>query len=530
MARGRTQAPEKARAKTAPARPEAARPVARGAAPLMASIPQFLYVCALLLVVTRVGLWLAQLAAYGVGGVPLPLASEDAYITFRYARMAASGHGLIYNAGEHVMGFTSLPWTLWCALGALVHADLVWWSRFTSLIADLATLWLGWQLLAGPSGATRPEPAVAQRAFAVFFAGWPMFAAAVATGLEVNAFLALALLSSWLVARGSRAAGWVLGVFAVMRPEGLAAALVIALAARWRARLEALAVIAFCVVALTLYYGSAIPQSVVAKAMLYGTPGPWAGRHWWEWLLPFPLGRFPVVSEGQHLLPLMAVFAAAVVVGARALAREPRSGATLAAGAGLVVWLGYATLGVAYFWWYLVLPLGAFALLAAAGFAHVVRGRAIPVAATLTVLGTWSVAVPLYIGRAQAEAGSFVPPAELLAARGTPGESVLLEPIGWIGYRSGLRVLDESGLVSPDVARRRVQGPGWYADIVRRAHPDWLVVRAEVLETGEAFAGAGAPFRSAAERDAVLAGYTLERPAPATRSGAFAVYHRRAGG
>ena len=476
---------------------------------------------------------LAVAAALGFAAVFFRLwrfVIDDAFISLRYARNLSLGHGLVYNAGEHVMGFTSLPWTLWCALGALVHVDLVWWSRFTSLIADLATLWLGWQLLAGPSSAPRPEPPVAQRAFAVFFAGWPMFAAAVATGLEVNAFLALALLSSWLVARGSRAAGWVLGVFAVMRPEGLAAALVIALAARWRARLEALAVIALCVVALTLYYGSAIPQSVVAKAMLYGTPGPWAGRHWWEWLLPFPLGRFPVVSEGQHLLPLMAVFVAAVVVGARALAREPRSGATLAAGAGLVVWLGYATLGVAYFWWYLVLPLGAFALLAAAGFAHVVRGRAIPIAATLTVLGTWSVAVPLYIGRAQAEAGSFVPPAELLAARGTPGESVLLEPIGWIGYRSGLRVLDESGLVSPDVARRRVQGPGWYADIVRRAHPDWLVVRAEVLETGEAFAGAGAPFRSAAERDAVLAGYTLERPAPARRSGAFAVYHRRAGG
>jgi len=138
------------------------------------------------------------------------------------------------------------------------------------------------------------------------------------------------------------------------------------------------------------------------------------------------------------------------------------------------------------------------------------------------------VAVPLYIGRAQAEAGSFVPPAELLAARGTAGESVLLEPIGWIGYRSGLRVLDESGLVSPGIARRRLQGPGWYTDEVRRSHPDWLVVRADVLESGEAFAGAGAPFRSAAERDAVLAGYTLELPASKTRGGSFAVFRRRA--
>ena len=529
MSGRRSQALEKARAKTGAGRADAAaRPVASGAAPLLGGIPRFLQLCALLLVVTRVGLWLVQLAAYGAGGHTLPLASEDAYITFRYAHMVASGHGLVYNAGERVMGFTSLPWTLWCALGALLHVDLVWWSRLTSLIADLATLWLGWQLLSGAAGPAKPEPPMAARAFAVFFAGWPMFSAASATGLEVNAFLALALLSAWLVARGSRPAGWVLGVFAVMRPEGLAAALVIALAARWRARLEALAVIALCVVALTIYYGSAIPQSVVAKAMLYGTPGPWAGRHWWEWLLPFPFGRFPVVSEGQHLLPLIAVFAPAVVVGARQLAREPRSGAALAAGAGLVVWLGYAVLGVAYFWWYLVLPLGAFALLAAAGFAHVVRGRAIPVAATLAVLGTWTVAVPLYVGRAQAEAASFAPPAELLAASAAPGESVLLEPIGWIGYRSGLKVLDESGLVSPDIARRRVQGAGWYADVVRRAHPDWLVVRAEVLQTGEAFAGAGAPFRSSAERDAVLASYTVALPSSA-RGGSFTVFHRKAG-
>jgi arabinofuranosyltransferase len=500
----RTNVKEKPRAKDAgAARPQAAGTVAN------AKVSNVLFACALVLVLGRVLVWLSQ-----------PLASEDAYITFRYARMALAGHGLVYNAGERIMGFTSLPWTLWCALGMALHVDPVWWTRATSLAADLATLWLGWQLLA------RPGAPAAARAFAVFFAGWPMFAAASATGLETNAFLTLALLAAWLVTRGSRAAGPVLGLLAVMRPEGLAAAAVVALAAGWRSRVEALALVVACVVGLTLYYGSAVPQSVVAKALLYGTPGPWAGRHWWEWLLPFPLGRFPVASEGQHLLPLAAVFAAAVVVGARQLAREPRSGATLAAGAGLAVWLGYVTLGVAYFWWYLVLPLGAFALVAASGFAHVVRGRALPIAATLTVLGTWTVAVPLYIGRAQAEVASFGPPAELLAARGAPGESVLLEPIGWIGFRSSLRVLDESGLVSPEIARRRVQGPGWYADVVRRSHPDWLVVRAAVLESGEAFAGAGAPFRSGAERDAVLADYALE--APPSRGGTFAVYRRKA--
>ena len=68
------------------------------------------------------------------------------------------------------------------------------------------------------------------------------------------------------------------------------------------ARLEALGVIALALGALAAYYGTPIPQSLTAKAGLYGTPGPWVGRHWWEWLSPFPVGRFSLVSEGQHML------------------------------------------------------------------------------------------------------------------------------------------------------------------------------------------------------------------------------------
>jgi len=70
----------------------------------MASLPQFLYVCALLLVVTRVGLWLAQLAAYGVGRVPLPLASllRDRFLT------------LLARGGEHLD---------WSAIGGLAATD-----------------------------------------------------------------------------------------------------------------------------------------------------------------------------------------------------------------------------------------------------------------------------------------------------------------------------------------------------------------------------------------------------------------------
>ena len=449
-----------------------------------------------------------------------PLASEDAYITFRYAKMLASGQGLVFNPGEAVMGFTSLPWTLWCALGALLHADLVWWTRITNLLADAGTLLIGWRML---------EPAHGVRSatlFAVFFAGWPLFAAGSASGLEVNAFLALGFLSAQLVASGAAAAGPVLGLFAVMRPEGLAAVCVLGIAARNRARLEALAVAALTLGALAVFYGSPVPQSVSAKAGLYGTPGPWVGRHWWEWLSPFPIARFPLVPEGQHMLLFAVVSLPALVAGVRVLAPAWRSAAALAAGAGLVVWLGYVALGVAYFWWYLVVPLASLALVAAVGLPAIVRGRSILVAALLAVLGIWSTAVRLYVGRAQAEAAAFLPVAGYLQTHAAAGESVLLEPIGLIGERTGLRVLDESGLVSPEIAARRLRGTGWYADIVRRQQPEWLVARPDALESGVAFAGTGALFRDAAERDSTLARYRIERPARPTLGEGLAIYRR----
>ncbi|MCX7840525.1 MAG: hypothetical protein N2559_13895, partial [Anaerolineae bacterium] len=38
-------------------------------------------------------------------------AVDDAYISFRYAQNALRGHGLVFNPGERVEGFTNFLWT-----------------------------------------------------------------------------------------------------------------------------------------------------------------------------------------------------------------------------------------------------------------------------------------------------------------------------------------------------------------------------------------------------------------------------------
>ena len=450
-------------------------------------------------------------------GYWIPLAAEDAYITFRYARNLAKGFGLVFNPGEHVFGFSSPLWAAWSALGFVAGAPPVLWTRVTNLAADLVVLFAFTALLRRHAG--RPSA----WCFAFFYAVWPYFSAVSVSGMEATLMLALIALAALGIDRRGWWTGPTLGALALVRPEGVAAAAVLAIWAAWRERLIAAAMTAAGVAALALYFGTAIPQSVAAKAQLYGTPGPWVGRFWWDWLSPFALGSFPELIETGHLFLLVVLFTPAAWLGALRLKAQARSALTAAVAACLVVWLGYAVLGVAFFWWYLLVPLAGLATLAAIGLPSLTTGRALYASTALLVAGLWTVVPKLYVGRAQNEYYGFDRAGVILARQLTPGQKVMLEPIGMIGFRVPAVVVDEIGLVSPQVARRRLQGPGWYADVIASERPDWLIVRRGVLEGGQAFAGAGAPFRGAVERDAVRAAFEVVGVADSSVSGEMAL-------
>ena len=451
---------------------------------------------------------IARLVAYA----SLPVASEDAYITFRYARHFAAGLGLVYNPGESVMGYTSPLWVVWNALGFVAGQDPVVWTRLTTLVTDVVTLLLMGQLL------RRHASTTAAAAFGVFFAAWPFFAAMAASGMETNLMLLLIVLAAALSERRALVAGPALAALALVRPEGIAASAVLAVGASWRDRIVALVLAAAGWGALASVHGAWLPQSVTAKASLYGTPGPWTGRHWWEWLSPIQFGRWPATAEGNNLMVLTVILAPAFVFGIIALWKQRHTALALAIAAALAVWLGYAALGVAFFAWYLVVPLAGIAAAAAVGLPRLVASRALLVMLVLTVLGTWPVARVLYVGRTQNEYFAFAGAADYLKGAAVPGQSVMLEPIGMIGFQCPLVVIDEVGLVSPEVAARRLKGAGWYADIASSKRPDWLVIRRSAREAAAAFAGAGAPFRNPAERDSLFAHYQLEHVADPGRS------------
>jgi len=103
--------------------------------------------------------------AFGTArALQLSWTSDDAYISFRYARNLVNHLGLVYNAGERVEGYTNFLWTLWCALGLRLGIRPESWANlsgvacFAATIALLAALsWrryrAGWPLSAVPFAA-----------------------------------------------------------------------------------------------------------------------------------------------------------------------------------------------------------------------------------------------------------------------------------------------------------------------------------------------------------------------------------------
>jgi hypothetical protein len=66
--------------------------------------------------------------------------SDDAFISFQYARNLNRGLGLVYNAGERVEGETNFLWTIWIALGSRFGAKAETWANMWGIACYGATI------------------------------------------------------------------------------------------------------------------------------------------------------------------------------------------------------------------------------------------------------------------------------------------------------------------------------------------------------------------------------------------------------
>jgi len=214
--------------------------------------------------------------------------TDDAFISFRYARNWAEGFGLVFNPGsERVEGYSNFLWVVLLAMGAklgLAAERLApWLGVFSTAALWLSVTHFGRRLL--PDGARHwawvaPLALATNRSFAVW----------ATSGLETRLFELLTLVGLWLLwndtrlvcARGGprrRRAGLVLALATLVRPDTLVLAAgavcgtewLVWRARRWQWRgfVRAWAGLAAVVAAHTVfrlaYYGAPLPNTFYAK-------------------------------------------------------------------------------------------------------------------------------------------------------------------------------------------------------------------------------------------------------------------------
>ncbi len=410
-------------------------------------------------------LWAGYFAVYQV---------DDAYIVYRYAENLALGRGFVFNEGERVEGVSCFLWTLLLAGAARAGLPLPQAAPLLTFAAGLASLLLLPGTSARARGRARPDRW--DHGAAALVAAHPAFAYWSVGALETAPYALLLLLALRASLRGKPGgAGAGSAVFAGLalwtRPEapllaaGLAADRGVGAGRRWaRAALPFAAIVAAIFLPLLLfrilYFGEWLPNTYYAKTGF----GPLeSARIGAIYLARFFCSVVPSFGEENFALALAgcAAVASLVVYG---ISRPGLRGAAILAAALLA-----ATLVEGGDWMVLhrflvpALPMLATLSAAAAGewTLGARRGRSLA-AAGLAALLLASFVVAGVRARDGArglrvnaegyrEAHHAV--ARFLAERARPGDVVALMDVGIVGYESGLRVLDISGLTDREIAR-----------------------------------------------------------------------------
>ncbi len=408
---------------------------------------------------------------------------DDAFIAFRYARNLVAGHGLVFNPGERVEGFTSPAWTLLVATGMALGADPV---RFAQVSAILCNLTLAWTV----HRFARQHLELGDRWAWVpvwILVGNLNLAAWAAHGLETSLFALLVMVGTSRVvsleSEGPRGLEWTAGLaFAAAtwtRPEGLVFWPVLVMAreglpgtrgagaeeqATWFSRVaravqgwvarvairEWRGVVAWTVpvvvlfLARRIYYDAWLPNTYYAKA----TGGAGTLGDGLTYFLDFVstswlhgVALIPVVVALWHGGPARRVLAAAV-------------GLNVA----YVVWLGGDTFAGARFF---VPTLAPFALLVGDGVVHGLRRLdvrppfLVAAAGALTgamVAGTWpELSRQAELAASMTRNRAFV--GKLLKEITPPDTVIALNTVGALPYYAERPAIDLYGLTDAHIAR-----------------------------------------------------------------------------
>ena len=441
---------------------------------------------------------------------------EDGLTTITHARNVPLGLGLIHHAGEgDVHGFTSAIGVLIPLAGELVHQGSGMFAmRVASLIAVCIALVYARLICRDLRlGAFPTAFVLAYLAFDQNMIFYGM------SGMETQVAVTVILGGVYHVRRQDLVASGIwLGLAPLARPEfvlWVAPALAYLALGNLRRAIAAGgiagAIVAPWIVFTTAYYGSPIPNTVVAKATVSpipailsnGSPLPWL-----EWLFGQVTGHIELLlyhfepfhevwSTAAAPLPGPVLIVIAVVVAdlfAIGLVASRQVAGWWPALAFIGLFFAYRVYFIPtinYYDWYLPPFLALVMIVVAAGLQRIYAWRhaitrilSIALALAFAMHMPFSFAVESKVQAVENEVRTNV--AEYLKATVPPGESVTSESAGYIGFYGGVKLFDYPGLTSKTSVRALQALPPDQRDLphlVAALKPDWLVLRPWELES-----------------------------------------------
>ena len=455
---------------------------------------------------------------------------EDGLTTITFARNVPLGLGLVHHSGEgHVHGFTSALGVLIPLAGELVHEGAGMTAMRLASLGAVCVALIYARFLCRDLG-IGAFPTAFVLAYLAFDQNMIFFGM---SGMETQVAVAIVLAGVYHVRRTDFvAAGICLGLAPLARPEfvlWVAPALVyLVLINRRRALVSAViaaAIVLPWVIFTTLYYGSPIPNTIVAKNNIYPIPAfvtDGSVMPWLSWLgsqlaghtviLLYKLEPFREVWSTAITPvpdPVLVAIAIAVVyflVLGLVAARSRRDMWPALGFLGLfLAYRVYFIPAINYYDWYLPPFLGLAMIVVAMGMQRMSTSISV---APKTVAVALSVAFAVHMPFSFAvEAG--VQSVEdhvrtnvglYLKANVQPGESVLSESAGYVGFYGGQKLYDYPGLTSKvSVHALQALPPDrrGIADLISVLQPDWLVLRPWELDSLRArFAGVASRYEA----------------------------------
>jgi hypothetical protein len=398
--------------------------------------------------------------------------AEDAFITFRFAQQISLGNGFAYNPGAPIYGTTTPLFTLLLAAWSCLFSpsSLIFGARLLDLLASLASLFILSVLLARWG-----LPHWGRWLALGFFIVSSKVLLMDMRGMEMPLVIAL-MLAAWYAADADRpiVAGLLCGLLLWTRIDLLLWPIALSAVEFLRRKRNAIGLLAACfavylpwILFSLVYFGSAIPYTIIAKWYAFGMHGLPPLQQAQEILVYLsPLDFSPFDVHGTWWVPSLA--AGLLTAGLVAVAARRYGGKKTVAAAALFAALEFlrlvlsrATFDFHYFYPLLWVTL-ILAVLGVAALAEWIRrtGWQFPAQAEyfLAALLLAAVIAPGIQNAIFVRSVQTYRYRESLQAIGqwlqanTPSDStVLVEPLGYIGFYSERWMLDEVGLITPAV-------------------------------------------------------------------------------